>query len=131
MNYYIITGSSKGLGKALTELLLNDENNFVYGVARSCTITHKNYHHINVDFGKTADILSFDFPKLEKPELIVLINNAGIVGDINHVGNVDEQSIVDCYTINLIAPSVLINKFLKHYNQFENKLIIIRIIPEM
>lgn len=124
MNYYIITGSSKGLGKALTELLLNDENNIVYGVARNCTITHKNYHHINADFSKTADILSFECPELEKPARIVLINNAGIVGDINHIGNVDEQSIVDCYTVNLIAPSVLINKFLKDYHQIEDKLII-------
>ena len=31
MNYYFVTGSSKGLGKALTNLLLKDENKTVFG----------------------------------------------------------------------------------------------------
>jgi len=37
MNYFI-TGSSKGLGKALVELLLEDQNSIVYGIARTQSI---------------------------------------------------------------------------------------------
>ncbi len=56
MNYFFITGSSKGLGKALSELLLNNNNNFVYGFARNCSITHKNYTHIKLDFSDLKKI---------------------------------------------------------------------------
>ena len=40
MNLIYITGSSSGLGKALAELLLEDKNNHVVGIAQKKTIQH-------------------------------------------------------------------------------------------
>lgn len=117
MNYYFITGSSKGLGKALTELLLQNENNFVFGYSRSSSITHKSYYHKHVDFTNLEAVQKIKFPELKDANNIVLINNAGIVGEIKHVGNLTNQKSVDCYTVNLIVPTILSNEFVKTYQK--------------
>ena len=117
MNYYFITGSSKGLGKALAELLLQNENNFVFGYSRSSSIIHKSYYHKHVDFTNLEAVQKIKFPELKDAKNIVLINNAGIVGEIKHVGNLSNQKIVDCYTVNLIVPSMLSNEFVKTYQK--------------
>ena len=114
MNYFFITGTSKGLGKSLTELLLKDSNNTVYGIARSCTIEHDRYIHSNLDLSKSDNVTSYKFPKLENADKIILVNNAGIVGEVKHVGNIDNQKIIDCYNLNLIAPAILTNNFIQY-----------------
>ena len=127
MNYYFITGSSKGLGKALTELLLKDDNNIVYGIARNCTINHKNYNHKQLDLSDLNQTQSYHFPELSDAENIVLINNAGIVGDVKHVGGIDNQKIIDCYNLNLIAPAILTNNFIKAYGKSTNAKLVLNI----
>ena len=117
MNYYIITGTSKGLGKSLTDLLLQDESNIVLGLARRNTTQHKNYIHTQIDLSNLEEVLSFQFPKIETADRVVLINNAGIIGDIKHVGAIANQKIIDAYTVNLIAPSILVNNFIGTYAQ--------------
>ena len=124
MNYFFITGSSKGLGKALTELLLTDKNNIVYGYARTISIEHKNYIHTTVDFSDLKQVSEYQFPLLENVEKLILVNNAGIVGDIKHVGQISSQKIIDCYNINTIAPAIFTNDFLATYNKKYEKLII-------
>lgn len=115
MNYYFITGSSKGLGKSLTELLLEGENNTVYGLARSSSIKHDRYVHTNINLGKLDEVESFQFSSLNDADRVLLINNAGMVGDVKHVGNIDNQKIIDCYNLNLIAPAILTNNFIAAY----------------
>lgn len=127
MNYYFITGSSKGLGKAFAELLLQNENNFVFGYARSSSIIHKRYYHKHVDFANLEAVQKIKFPELKDAKKIVLINNAGIVGEIKHVGNLSNQKIVDCYTVNLIVPSMLSNEFVKTYQKTNAEKLVINI----
>lgn len=124
MNYYFITGTSKGLGKALTELLLKDENNFVYGLSRNCSINHKNYSHTSIDLSKIEEVEKYQFPQINSTSnKITLINNAGMVGDVNHLGNVSNHKIIECYNLNLITPAILTNKFIGNFIA-EEKLII-------
>ena len=124
MNYFFITGSSKGLGKSLTELLLTDTNNAVYGFGRTNNISHKNYTHTTLDFNNLDQVNDYTFPKLTDAKKIILINNAGIVGDIKHCGRIDSQSIISCYNINTIAPAILTNNFMANYSNDTEKLII-------
>jgi len=86
MNYYFITGSSKGLGESLLNLLLKDDNNFIFGFARTCSIEHKKYIHSFINLSDLEVVKNYDFPILENADNIVLINNAGAVGDVSHVG---------------------------------------------
>lgn len=127
MNYFFVTGSSKGLGKALVELLLKDANNFVFGFARNNTVNHKNYYHKLIDLNNLEQVKKIQFPELEKVEKVVLINNAGTVGEINHVGKLNNDQLIASYNINLIAPSILINSFMAAYQKTSSEKLIINI----
>ncbi|MBK8487606.1 MAG: SDR family NAD(P)-dependent oxidoreductase [Bacteroidetes bacterium] len=121
MQYWFITGSSKGLGKALSELLLKENNNVVYGISRTNTIEHPNFHFLKTDLSDTQQLILFQFPDLiipEKlnPELIVLINNAATLGDVKYTGDLENAIIINAQTLNTIAPHVLMNEFIKKYH---------------
>lgn len=124
MDYFFITGSSKGLGKALTELLLTDKNNFVYGISRTNNINHEQFQHLKIDLADLDVVKQFQFPELKDATSITLINNAGIVGDIKYLGNLDCDKIISTYNLNLITPTLLINQLLKTYNNDVKKLVI-------
>lgn len=127
MQYFFITGTSKGLGKSLVELLLKDETNFVYGFSRSCTITHDHYKHETIDFGNLEEVENYAFPVLKNAEKIVLINNAGVIGGINHVGALKAKNLVNCYNVNLLAPMLLANAFVSSYAEEEAEKVIVNI----
>lgn len=124
MNYFFITGSSKGLGKALTILLLKDETNFVVGISRTNNIKHLQFKHISIDLADIDAVRQFQFPELKDAKTITLINNAGIVGDIKYLGNLDCDKIITTFNLNLIAPTLLINQFIKTYNNKLDKLVL-------
>ncbi|MCW8898828.1 MAG: SDR family NAD(P)-dependent oxidoreductase [Flavobacteriales bacterium] len=124
MDYFFITGSSKGLGKALTELLLTDKNNFVYGISRTNNINHEQFQHLKIDLADLDTVKQFQFPKLKNATSITLINNAGIVGDIKYLGNLDCDKIISTYNLNLITPTLLTNQLLKAYNNGVKKLVL-------
>ncbi len=127
MNYFFITGSSKGLGKSLTELILNDENNTVYGIARSSSIQHDRYIHANLDLSRLDEVEAFQFPSLNDADKVVLVNNAGMVGDVKHVGKINNQKIIEAYNLNLIAPAILVNNFVAAYSNSVNEKMVLNI----
>src|SRR5688572_14651118 len=89
MKYYFITGTSQGIGKALAETLLNEPNTQVFGTARHQTIDHANYRHLLLDLSQTQNLiqnLPQFFPELPGAEELVLVNNAGVIGEIGYVG---------------------------------------------
>jgi benzil reductase ((S)-benzoin forming) len=119
MNYYIITGTSKGIGKALAETLLQNEQNYVYGVSRNCTITHPRYHHQPLNL---SDIVALEnnlhkvIPVLKDAEKIVLVNNAGVVGEVAYLGSQTSHNFAYVFDVNVMAPAILINTFLSAYH---------------
>ena len=124
MNLIYITGSSSGLGKALAELLLEDKNNHVVGIARRETIQHERYTHYTLDLKEVIN--DNIFQKLTyTTKKVVLINNAGAVGPITRVGSQSYEEVADNYTINVTAPSFLCNQFVNaHQNEKVQKIII-------
>jgi benzil reductase ((S)-benzoin forming) len=127
MNYYYITGTSRGIGKSLAENLLKDKNNFVTGISRTDSITHANYKHIKLDLSKTEEIKKFNFSEHKDAGKIVLINNAGHLGGLKRIGNQDNKIIINALTVNLIAPSVLMNKFIGTYKNYTAEKIILNV----
>ncbi|UTW67932.1 SDR family NAD(P)-dependent oxidoreductase [bacterium SCSIO 12643] len=117
MNYYFITGTSSGIGKALTEALLKNNHTKVYGMSRRQDAVSGSYVPISIDLSKSDEIEAFQFPELADAERIVLINNAGQIGDIKPVGNVVNQAIADLFTVNVTAPGILMNKFIQAYGE--------------
>lgn len=127
MNYFFITGTSKGLGKALAELLLEDHQNVVYGLSRTNSIQHSNFTQVKIDLSDLTQVEAFKFPDLNDADKIVLVNNAGIVGDVAHVGKIDNKKIIACYNLNLIAPAILTNMFVAAYSKFTTEKMILNI----
>ncbi|QNF33682.1 SDR family NAD(P)-dependent oxidoreductase [Adhaeribacter swui] len=119
MNYYIITGTSKGIGKALAEALLQNDQNYVYGVSRNCSITHPRYHHQPLNL---SDIVALEnnlhkvFPVLKDAEKIVLVNNAGVVGEVAYMGSQLTHNFAYVFDVNVMAPAILTNTFLSAYH---------------
>ncbi|MDU0371065.1 SDR family NAD(P)-dependent oxidoreductase [Hymenobacter endophyticus] len=119
MHYYIITGASRGLGKALAETLLQQPDTFVLGVSRHATIAHPRYQHQPLDL---SDMLAVQnnlhkvFPPFSEASSITLINNAGVVGEIGYMGEQQNEHFEFVFDVNLIAPAMLMNTFLRTYS---------------
>ncbi len=127
MKYIFITGSSKGLGKALADLFLQQDNIRVTGFARSCSIKHENYTHNTLDFSNSEALNAFNFPDLADADELILINNAGILNPIKKIGTYTAEAVSMNVQVNLTAPMVLSNKFVAAYQQLNCKKLILNI----
>jgi benzil reductase ((S)-benzoin forming) len=127
MNYYFITGTSRGIGKALAELLLENKDNFVYGISRTLKINHSNYKHFKLDLGNLEEVKNFEFPEFKNAGLIALVNNSAYAGEIVHFGKRTSDDIIESYNVNIVAPAILMNNFLKKYQSENCKRIILNI----
>jgi len=114
----IITGGSRGIGKALVHTFCENGVS-VISIARGSL----NYNHKNLIGHFRQDLTHLE--KLEKLfiqieqivskneyQKITLINNAGIIGDIKKVENLSEDSIAKTIQINLTVPIVISSYFL-------------------
>jgi benzil reductase ((S)-benzoin forming) len=118
MIYYFITGTSKGIGRALTEKVLEAENTFVYGISRNASVQHPRYHHQPLDLSDITALrnnLFKLFPALSDAERVVLVNNAGVVGEIGYVGAVPTDNFEFVFNVNVNAPAILMNDFISAY----------------
>lgn len=113
-----ITGTSSGIGKALALQLLN-EGHHVIGLSRSCTIEQLGYTHIKLDLSDLSAVSGFDFSTNIQDD-IILINNAGVVGPIKPIGHQLDSEIIELNNINVIAPQILMNKFIHKFQPFDN-----------
>lgn len=77
----LITGASRGLGRALAEHCLA-AGDVVYGCARGeSTLTHDRYAHVRADVSREAEVEAiFRVIRDQGGRLDALINNAGMAG---------------------------------------------------
>lgn len=130
MVYYFITGTSKGIGRALTEKVLEAENTFVYGISRNASVQHPRYHHQPLDLSDITALrnnLFKLFPALPDAEQVVLVNNAGVVGEIGYVGAMPTDNFEFVFDVNLNAPAILMNDFLSAYSGLNCPRVIVNI----
>ncbi|MFN8256985.1 MAG: SDR family NAD(P)-dependent oxidoreductase [Bacteroidales bacterium] len=127
MNYFFITGTSRGIGKALTEEILKARSAFVTGLSRENKFSHANYNHYFIDLNDLDSLSNFCFTKFADAESITLVNNAAIIGDINQIGKLDLTAISKVYHINLMAPLILMNGFINAYQNLKAKKLILNI----
>jgi len=106
---------------------LKDESNFIYGFARNCTIQHKNYLHTTIDLNDLEAVKSYSFPSIKNPSRLILVNNAGTVGNIQHLGDIGSSEIISTFNINLIAPAILTNVFISSYRSIKIEQLILNI----
>lgn len=126
MNVYYITGASSGIGEAIAELLLEDSDNMVVGIARSRTIQHDRYKHHFIDLSTNWFETIFKKPTF-KAEKIILINNAGSIGPIKPLHEHSEDEIKDNYFLNIVAPTILCKQFITSFSDSKSKCIVLNI----
>lgn len=127
MNVYYITGTSRGLGRALAAELLNSNSNRVFGMGRSCTLTHDRYHHYYLDLSDTNSAGEFRFRLPRGTRRAVLINNAGVIAPVAPVGRIGTQTLAAGFAVNLISPAMLMNNFIHHTQRSRAQRMIINI----
>ena len=118
----LITGTGRGIGKALAELLLR-ENFKVFGYSRTNQIENENFTFIKTDLSKLEDVQKIKFPKIKSPDSVMLVNNAATIGEIVPLDKKSEPGIIDEYNLNIIAPTIFCKKFIQSYKMVK-KLII-------
>lgn len=139
MKYYIITGASRGLGRALTENLIAKDNH-LFCISRrtnddivteaglkDCGI---DYFEYDFNFLEEIDMLVatiFERINFNKAESICLINNAATVKPIMPVGKYPSFEIISNMNVNLIAPMLFISEFIKRTEDVNCEKLIVNI----
>lgn len=100
---YIITGVSRGLGKAIVDALLKN-NERVVGIGRSNPFGDR-IEFMECDLNNPKAITSPEFNGMD--EAVTLINNAGILGDIGRISAKTESDLERVMQVNVFAPMTL------------------------
>ena len=113
----IITGGSKGIGKALVAKYLKN-NYLVYSLSRTKVNLDKEVKQIVLDvtdtniLQKKMDVIFTEIQQFTL-ESITLINNAGRLGTIANIENIAVQDIQKSVALNILAPMQLSAIFIK------------------
>ena len=111
----LITGTGSGIGKALAELLL-EKNYKVIGYSRTNKIIHTSFTFIKIDLSDLSATKKLVFPKTNKSD-VLLVNNAATIGTIIPFNKKKAKDVINEYGLNLIAPTLLCNKFINTYKK--------------
>ena len=122
MKQAIVTGTSRGLGKAIALQLL-EQGWDVIGISRNQSIEHAKYIHVSTDLADSNCVNALSLGLNPDAEEYMLIHNAGTLGDIGYVGEVSEVIIQQGLQLNLITPSILTNRFL-HETQHKKRTVV-------
>jgi benzil reductase ((S)-benzoin forming) len=124
MKYYIITGTSRGLGEAIAKELLNKGNSIfcisrirnekLIGLAKELKV---DLEYISFDLSQVDNIDSLMrklFMKINrtKVESLTLINNAGVLAPIKPIELCTSEEIITNTHINMTAPMLLSSNFI-------------------
>ena len=124
MNYYIITGASRGIGQSLTRKLIKPGNT-IFAVSRTMnedlvelasSLNVSLYYH-EADLSSRKETESFILNVFEKIKFgdydkIALINNAGMLEPVAPVKSIDFELAEKHLNLNLLTPMILSSVFL-------------------
>ena len=120
--FFLITGSSKGIGAALAQKILQ-EGNTVLGISRSRpdAINTKNYHHLSFDLTDTSRISQImektnEIVEKQSFAFVCLINNASAIEPIGSIEKCPPGVIESHVKIGLLAPMLLTSMFIKRFS---------------
>jgi benzil reductase ((S)-benzoin forming) len=114
----ILTGHSKGLGKALALALIKAGYD-VLGLSRSRSDDLNGLQQVMLDLSNSAALLQWiESGKLnsflEGAEQAILINNSGVVSPVGPLGKQANEDIVRGVALNVSAPLILSNSFIEN-----------------
>lgn len=111
MSNVLITGTSSGIGKAIADTLLKN-NNTVYGISRTAAGLQGDYHEILMDLTDTNSLLNAVDKLCDTVSFDVLINNAGC-GYYGLHENISVSSLHEMLITNVEVPMLLSHALLR------------------
>jgi benzil reductase ((S)-benzoin forming) len=117
MNLYIVTGTTRGLGLALAERIAANAVNELITLSRSPDAPVPGGARLECDLAD-ARAVEHAFDRIEQRvrgkryEKAVLINNAGIVGPVGPLEACDGVALERNIAVNVVAPMLLMRRFL-------------------
>ena len=119
--FYVITGTSRGIGEALARRLL-DQGNTVLGVSRNrpATLDREGYHHLACDLGDPSGLdritdRAASIAAGQAFEVICLVNNASATEPLGPMERCAAPAITAHVSIGLIAPMILTAYFIDRF----------------
>lgn len=118
MNLYIVTGTTKGLGRALADAIAADPQNFLVALSRGSEASSDHGIAIAVDLADAAATAAA-CDRIERAirgrafEKAVLVNNAGVVSPVGPLDAVDAEDLARNIAVNVTAPMLLMGRFLR------------------
>jgi benzil reductase ((S)-benzoin forming) len=118
MNLYVVTGTTRGLGRALAERIARDPDNELVALARAPGGAIPGGIAIEVDVADAA-ALERACDALERHVAgkryakAVLVNNAGVIGPVGPLERVEAAALERNLAVNLLAPMLLMRRFLR------------------
>lgn len=113
----IITGAGSGIGRAAAlrfaaegaKLVLGDKSEAVHDVAREVIAAGGNAIALTVDAGVEADVETFVRNAMDAHgALDVAFANAGIIGDMGGIFDIDPAKWAETLRVNLIGPALMV-----------------------
>ncbi|BBO71984.1 benzil reductase ((S)-benzoin forming) [Desulfosarcina alkanivorans] len=114
---FFITGTTRGLGKALASSALHLPNSFVVSLSRAAPFLWNNHQNICIDLNDAGGIgpafkgIHLAGQRTGRLRHTVLINNAGVLEPIAPIGDCDDALLARNIQVNLIAPLILSRHF--------------------
>lgn len=123
METYIITGGSKGLGAAIIQQLLQ-QGAAIHCISRSDSEALRQealraegtltFHAYDLADTQGLDsLMERILSTVDEADAITLINNAGMLEPMTSIGRADHDDLQRSLQVNLIAPALLTNSFIR------------------
>jgi NAD(P)-dependent dehydrogenase (short-subunit alcohol dehydrogenase family) len=118
MNLYIVTGTTRGLGQALAERIAHDPANELIALARAPDAPVPGGARLECDLADAAAV-ERAFDRIEQRvrgkhyAKAVLVNNAGVVMPVGPLETLDAGAIERHVMVNVVAPLLLMRRFLR------------------
>ncbi|RKN80477.1 SDR family NAD(P)-dependent oxidoreductase [Paenibacillus ginsengarvi] len=129
MNTIIVTGASRGIGKAMAERLAADDANHVVCISRTANQLQQparggRLDHIAFDLSRTdaLDALMdevFALTDLSCTWRLIWVNNAAVLAPLGPIEECEAGEIAQHVEVNLLAPMLLTSLFIKRTRSLE------------
>ena len=118
MNLFVVTGTTRGLGQALAARIARDPANELIALSRAASGPIEGGHRIEADMADTAALEracdALDQRIRDRAfDRAVLINNAGVISPVGPLDQVDAAELERNLVVNLVAPMLLMRRFLR------------------
>lgn len=132
-HYYLITGTSRGIGEALAKRLMSEENNILFCISRNqnpsisveAYVKARPLEDIVLDLNNVSQIKEVArdiFRKIsaDRAASITLINNAGTIHPIRPIGDGEaSEKIIRSVNVNLMAAMLLTDAFVREVQDWD------------